>query len=200
MISSQKRDVQDWLDSMRGNDDADTGGGGGNQRWLPQNRAGATAAILALAVMAGFWIWAFSPLAPSSHPDVLEYAAYTVVAEERCARTMAEMDLLPGAAEATGPADRAEQIRESTTLLEGMLADLRDEAEVLIGQDAELVEDWLADWRTYLEDRRAYAETLAGGSDPPFTVTARDGEAITGFIDLFAEVNAMAGCATPTDV
>jgi len=200
VISSQKQDVQHWLDSMRGADDPDAAGRGGNPRWLPKNRAGASIAVVALAVMAGFWIWAFSPLAPSGHPDTLYNVIFTHNAEDICATTVAAVGRLPGAAEATGPEDRASQIRASTPLFEDMVGELRTEADDVVGSDADLLDAWLADWDTYLGDRRAYAATLAGGNDPPFTVTARDGEAITGYIDIFAEVNAMPSCATPGDV
>ena len=194
-----RRDAH-WLESLRGADDPDDGGPGRNPRWLPRSRAGATAAIVALAIMGGFWIWAFSPLAPSGHPDVLHNVVFTHDAEDVCAAAVAAVARLPGAAEATGPQDRARQIVGATLLFEEMVAGLRAEAGDVVGSDADLVGSWLADWDTYLEDRRAYAEVLAGGDDPPFTVTARDGEGVTGYIDIFAEVNAMPSCATPRDV
>ncbi len=202
MSSYQRREAQHWLDSMRGVDDPDGGDGpGGKPRWLPKSRAGATAAILALLVMGGFWIWAFSPLAPSGHPDVLNNVVFTHSAEDICTGTVRAVDRLPGAAEATGPEDRATQLVASTLLFEEMVAELRSEADgLVVGSDADLLNAWLADWETYLDDRRAYAETLAGGSDPPFTVTARDGEGVTSYIGIFAEVNNMPSCATPTDV
>ena len=194
-----RRDAH-WLDGLRDADDPDAGDRRPNQRWLPRSRAGGVAALAALAAMAGFWIWAFSPLAPSGHPDVLYNVVFTHDAEDICMRTVAAVDRLPGAAKATGPEDRATQLVAATLLFEQMVAELRAEADDVVGADADLLGAWLADWETYLQDRRAYAETLAGGSDPPFTVTARDGEGVTGFIDIFAEVNAMPSCATPGDV
>lgn len=198
--SNERLEVQHWLDSMRGADDPDGERPGGNPRWLPKNRAGASVAVVALLVMAGFWIWAFSPLAPSGHPDTLYNIVYTQDAEDICFEARTAADRLPGAAEATGPEDRAVQIRTSTLVFEDMVADLWAETDDVIAADAELVEAWLADWETYLGDRRAYADTLAGGTDPPFTVTARDGDGITSYIDIFAEVNGMPSCATPGDV
>lgn len=201
MISgNERRDVQNWLDSMRGADDPDADRPGGNPRWLPRNRPGATVAVVALVVLVGFWVWAFSPLAPSGHPDVLHNIVFTHDAEDICARAVAAVALLPGAPEATGPEDRATQLTASTLIFEDMVGELRTEAAAIPGYEAEIVVAWLADWDTYITDRRAYAATLAGGSDPPFTVTARDGEAVTGDIDLFAEVNSMPSCATPGDV
>ena len=200
MISPEKREVQHWLDSLRGADDPDADRPGGNQRWLPKSRTSAGVAVAALAVMAGFWIWAFSPLAPSGHPDVLYDVVFTHDAEEICARTVAAANRLPGAAEATGPEDRARQIQASTPLYGEMVAELRARADDVVGADTDLLDAWFADWGTYLDDRRAYAEILAGGSDPPFTVTARDGDAVTSYIDIFADVNSMPSCATPEDV
>lgn len=198
--SHERREVQHWLDSLRGSDDPEAAGAGRNAAWLPRGRAGATVAIVALMAMAGFWIWAFSPLAPSGHPDVLHNIVFTHDAEDICSRVVAAAGELPGAAEATGPEDRAMQIRAATLMFDGMVTELRAEADDVVGSDAELVGAWLADWESYLDDRRAYAATLAGGSDPAFTVTARDGDAVTSYIDIFAEVNAMPSCATPEDV
>ena len=200
MISTQKRDVANWLDSMRGAEDPESAGGGTNPRWLPRSRPGATVAVVVLAVMAGFWIWAFSPLAPSGHPDEIYDVTFTLDAEDVCADSLSALERLPGAASATGPRDRARQIVTSTGLLEGMVAELRDRAGEVAGSDADLLAAWLADWDTYLGDRLAYAEVLAGGDDPPFTVTAREGDAVTSYINIFAEVNSMPSCATPPDV
>ena len=175
-------------------------GGAPTRAGFPRTRAGASIAVVALAAMAGFWIWAFSPLAPSGHPDTLYNVVFAHNAEDICQRTVVAAGRLPGAAEAAGPEDRASQIRTSTLMFEDMVTELRIEADDVVGSDADLVDAWLADWDTYLGDRRAYTEVLAGGSDPPFTVTARDGDAITSYIDIFAEVNAMPSCATPGDV
>ena len=175
-------------------------GPGGQSRWLPRSRAGAVAAILALIVMVGFWIWAFSPLAPRGHPDALENRTWALGAAATCTRAVETLYLLPGAAQATDPADRGRQIAEATDLLEDMVTELRSSVGELIGSDAVLVDAWLTDWETYLEDRRAYAETLRGGSDPPFTLTARDGQAVTEYMDAFATANDIADCATPDDV
>ncbi|MDE0652953.1 MAG: hypothetical protein OXI26_04835 [bacterium] len=200
MISPEKREVQHWLDSLRGADDPDAERPGGNRSWLPKNRTGAGVAVAALVVMAGFWIWAFSPLAPSGHPDVLHDVVFTLDAEDICARSVTEADRLPTAAEATGPEDRATQLTAATRLFAAMVNDLRDRAAEVVGSDRELVDAWLVDWQTYLDNRVDYAVTLAGGSDPPFTVTARDGDGVDSYIDIFAEVNSMPSCATPGDV
>ena len=175
-------------------------GPGGQSRWLPRSRAGAVAAILALIVMVGFWIWAFSPLAPRGHPDTLENRTWALDAGATCTRAVEALYALPGAAQAADPADRGRQIAEATDLLEGMVTELRSSGGELIGSDAVLLDAWLTDWETYLEDRRSYAETLRRGSDPPFTLTARDGQAVTEYMNAFATANDIPDCATPDDV
>jgi hypothetical protein len=65
--------------------------------------------------------------------------------------------------------------------------------------EATAVSRWLADWRTYLDDRDAYASRFLRGIGEPFRVTDVDGEQIEK-IDAFAHVNFMESCETPDDV
>ena len=65
-----------------------------------------------------------------------------------------------------------------------MLDDL--EAITPTGEDGEIVTAWLADWRTYLGDREAYAEALRSDPEAQLLVTAKDREQITEFIDAFS--------------
>jgi hypothetical protein len=59
---------------------------------------------------------------------------------------------------------------------------------------------WEADYRTYLADRRAYADVLRGGANEPFRETAVDGIPISEKIAAFASDNEMPTCAPPTDL
>ena len=59
---------------------------------------------------------------------------------------------------------------------------------------------WIADWRTYLDDRAAYADALRTDPEARLYVTAKDHEQVTEYIDAFAADNHMAACATPIDV
>ena len=61
--------------------------------------------------------------------------------------------------------------------------------------------EWLADWRTYLGDREAYADALRADPDARLLVSEKAGEGrqITGWIDEFANANRMPSCVTPTD-
>ena len=68
------------------------------------------------------------------------------------------------------------------------------------GEDGEIVAEWIADWRTYLGDREAYADALRRDPEAQLLVTAKDREQITEYIDAFAADNHMTACATPIDV
>ena len=86
--------------------------------------------------------------------------------------------------------------RSATLVLQ--LAALR--AVPVSGDDADIVEQWLDDWETFLDDRRAHAERLLAGEDAELLVTARAGRQITATGDNFARVNRAPSCVTPLDV
>ena len=68
------------------------------------------------------------------------------------------------------------------------------------GEEGEIVAAWLADWRAYLEDRAEFAERLREDPTAQLLVTARLGEQVTEYMDVFAADNDMPACATPIDV
>ena len=67
-----------------------------------------------------------------------------------------------------------------------------------------IVPQWEADYRTYLENRRAFTDRLRAGENEPFTETAVDGIPISEKLEQFAGDNEMPSCAPhatwPTDV
>lgn len=168
----------------------------GRSGWTP----GRVLAVVGVAAMAAFWVWAFSPWAPRGNPDELDDPAFARAAEQRCAAVLDELARLPGAPEAVDALDRARQIDESTVILAELVDDLMAIAPDPAGRDGDLVRRWLADWVVYIGDRYAYADDFRNGIDAPFAVTAVRGEQVTEPIDAFAVVNAMPSCATPADV
>jgi hypothetical protein len=69
------------------------------------------------------------------------------------------------------------------------------------GDQRRRADEWLADWRTYLGDRRDYAAALRTNPGARLLVSEKPGEGrqITGWIDEFAKANRMPSCVTPTD-
>jgi hypothetical protein len=59
---------------------------------------------------------------------------------------------------------------------------------------------WLADYDTYIQDRRRHLARWAAGEDPPFAETAVGGKPISLGMDDFAEANDMSSCKVPEDL
>ncbi|MFV2039290.1 MAG: hypothetical protein ACC660_03515, partial [Acidimicrobiales bacterium] len=141
----------------------------GSSRWS----VGRVLSLLGLFAMIGFWVWAFSPLAPRGHPDELDDPAFAAFAEVRCSAAVERIaEDVPLASAAVNAAARGEQIQASTDILTLMLADLVAAAPEAGSSDGQLVALWLGDWDTYLQDRYAYAADFLAGIDQAFVVTA----------------------------
>ena len=63
-----------------------------------------------------------------------------------------------------------------------------------------IVPDWEADYRTYLQNRRDFADELRGGDNVPFREAEIEGVPISERIATFAADNEMESCAPPRDV
>ena len=91
---------------------------------------------------------------------------------------------------------RADLVVTSTDLLSEMLDEL-EAVEPTDEKGQSIVPDWIADYRTLLEDRYRYAERLRAGDNVAFTETAVRGVPITERIETFAGDNEMPSCAPP---
>jgi hypothetical protein len=166
-------------------------------RW----RLGRIATLVAIAGLVALWTYVlYLAIGPGRRdpPDTLDDPAFGQAAEVRCQAALDEVAALPPASASRGPLERAEVIDEATAAFDDMVADLRGLTPA--GDDGELVTLWIADWETYLEDRREHADALRRGEDRRFRVTARDNEQITKYIDAFAADNDMPACGSPLDV
>lgn len=148
-----------------------------------------------------FWVWAFSPLAPVGHPDRLDDDAFAEAAEPICAAAVAEVTAtVPLAIEASDVFVRAEHIETATDIFAEMHAELVAMAPPAGTHDGDLIRRWLDDWGIFLGDRYAQAERNRNGVDESFVVTAVDGHQVTSAIDIFADINEMESCISPSDV
>lgn len=125
-------------------------------------------------------------------------------AEVRCAQAkrerMALIDLRridePGTG---GLVQRASLVDSATDTIERMLDDLSS----VLPDDAKgraIVPQWLAEYRTYVEDRRLYAVALRAGNNAPFAETAFEGLPLSERLATFAGDNRMPSCAPPIDL
>ncbi len=157
-------------------------------------------ALLVVIPLFGFWIWAFSPWAPSNQADGISDKTLLTHAKASCGTMQSALSRLPRAMNTTTATARADVIAESAAPLDTMIADLRNAATTLQGRDAQLVGEWLDDWTTYASDRQAYAVTLRTDERALFVVTQRGDGQITKTMDGFSRVNDLANCLVPTDV
>jgi hypothetical protein len=190
-------DVVAGVDVPTGDDD-----GAGGRRWTPVRL------LLAMIVVAlvGMWVYVlFLAIGPGRQPpiDRLDDPAFAEAGEARCAEAVAEVDELPAANTAGSAAERAEVVAVANGVFEDMLDDLDGMADLApAGDQRRRATEWLADWRTYLGDRAAYADALRADPGARLLVSEKPGEGrhITGWIDEFAKANRMPSCVTPTDV
>lgn len=161
-------------------------------------RAAITVVVLAMLAMWAYVV--FLAFGPGRQPpiDRLDDPAFAVAAEARCSEALEDVATLPRAVDAESAEQRSDVVASANARFTAMLDDL--EAQVPPGEDGALVRAWLADWRTYLQDRADYVAALLADPDARFLVSAKDREQITEYIDAFAADNHMPACATPLDV
>lgn len=150
--------------------------------------------LVGFAGFVAFWFWALF-LIDKTAVNKFEDRAWAENAEEVCApvkQAVRRLDL-----ESTADLEgRADLVVRSTDMFAAML----DELESDLPDDpkgAAIVPDWIADWRTLLQNRYDYADELRAGNEVPFTETAVQGVPITERLETFAGDNEMDSCAPP---
>ena len=173
----------------------------GRRRWTP-TRVLLTAVVIAMLTMWGYVL--FLAFGPGRQPpiDRLDDPAFAAAAEARCAGALEQVEALPVAAASDTAAERADVLAQADEVFAAMLDDLDDMVDLApAGDQRDRASAWLADWRTYLGDREAYAEALRDDPGARLLVSEKAGEGrqITGWIDEFANANHMPSCTTPVD-
>jgi hypothetical protein len=96
--------------------------------------------------------------------------------------------------------ERADIVDRATDIIERMLDDLVAQPPA-DDKGRDLVPQWEADYRTYIEDRRTFTETLRDtGENVAFYETEAAGIPISEKIETFAGDNDMPTCAPPRDL
>jgi hypothetical protein len=159
--------------------------------------------LVVIALFAAFWIWALF-FASKTSVNRIEDTAWAARAEQICVAAKAErMQLIDMRKIDEGDramlAERGDLVDRATDIVEQML----DAVVAVTPTDAKgqaIVPDWEADYRTYLGDRREFADELRAGRNEPFAETAVDGIPISEKLSTFAGDNRMPTCSPPIDL
>lgn len=157
--------------------------------------------IVVVLALVGFWAWIFSGGPRAEHADEVKDQEFVERTHLRCRTLRVELSRLPDSTEAHTSAERADVVEQSTALVARMVDDI--EADFPDApEDVEVLEQWIADWRTYVSDRSDYARRVRTDPEAQFQVTenTRVHRGVDDTIRNFADVNGMPDCATPGDV
>ena len=173
---------------------------------LSWRRAAAIGRALLGLVVAGLvamWVYALF-LAPTESVNRIGDAAWAARAEAACAVAARERAALADLRriDDAGPdalARRADLVDAATDGLERAIAAARGTLPT-DDKGAAIVPLWLADYDTYLADRREYARTLRTGVNPPFRETTVEGIPLSEKLATFAAANDMPSCRPPMDL
>lgn len=159
-----------------------------------RSRLGIIAALVALVLLVTFWVWALF-FADKTAVNKIADREWSARAETICAATKVQLRELDRRSEADLDA-RADLVVQSTDLMSTMLDDLMA-VPPTDPKGAAIVPDWIADYRTLLNDRYVYAQRLRDGDNIAFRESAVEGVPITERIETFAGDNDMPSCSPP---
>jgi hypothetical protein len=160
-------------------------------------RLGRIAVIVIVAAIAAMWLYVWLPFPKPRPADLLDDPRFAATAEPICAATIERLQRLPLVTQDSPPQELAVVVADANEELREMVGDLAaiDRPD---GRDGDLLERFLADWDTHVDDREAWVERLRDGASVPFTETVvRNGDGVSGFLTEFAEVNDMPSCGAP---
>jgi len=163
-------------------------------------RTASVLALLAVLVIVFLWGWALFFPPSTKAPGTIEDRAFPDAAEQVCSNAAAELAQLPKAFETKSPTDRAAVIAKTDVILSAMLDRLDALPRPADSGDALNINEWIADWRTYVGDRENYARALNADPQARFYVTAKERRQVSEPIDFFATFNKMYNCVTPDDI
>jgi len=172
----------------------------------PRSRWWRIPMLLALGAFAAFWVWALF-FASKEAVNKIGDREWAARAEAICAAAEQERQQLadfsrfdPGDPAMQGQLlGLANNLDTATDLLARMLDDVVAVAPT-DAKGAEIVPLWEADYRTWLDDRRAFTGDLRRGEVRAFSETAVDRIPISDKIATFAGDNEMPSCSPPTDM
>jgi hypothetical protein len=174
-----------------------------DDRSTPRKIAIRSLILLGALLFASFWVWALF-FASKQSINKIDDRVWADRAETICADATVERLALADFREiepddATMIRERAVIVDASTDILENMLDDVSAQTPA-DDKGRSIVPIWEDEYRTYLADRRVYADELRRtGENLPFYETAV-GIPISERLETFAVDNEMPSCAPPRDL
>lgn len=166
-------------------------------------RVGRLSVIVACILIGAMWVYAFV-FASRESINKIDDADWTAQAQVRCEQAYEERSALANLerVDRDDPASleiRAGLIEQATDSLSRMIDDI--EAITPTSEKGKaLVPKWIADYRTYVQDRRDYIQELREGRLPTFSESQVDSVPISERIGKFARENKMRACQPPIDM
>jgi len=161
---------------------------------------GRVLAVVTMVAIAVFWAVVFLGIPKKENPDRLDDRAFVERTITRCDGLLEDLGELPNAAFVESATDRADVLDDATDLVEAMVDAIEADAPTT-GDDAISLDGWIGDWRTYIENRRDYADRLRVDPEARLLLDqSLGGDSVDKPIEVFADVNDMPTCATPGDV
>jgi len=157
-------------------------------------------ALLAVLVIVFLWGWALFFPPSTKAPGILKDQTFPEAADQICTTAAGELALLPKSYQTTDPISRSEVVTKTDVILNAMLDNLKTIAPPADTSDGKNISEWLADWRSFVGDRAAYADALLVNPKARFYVSLKDKGQVTRPIDFFATFNKMYNCVTPDDI
>lgn len=162
-----------------------------------------TAIVLAIFLTSAMWLYAFV-FASREAVNKIGDAIWQARAESLCAQALSDRLALADfrLIEDAGPdalAERADIVDRATDIVEEMVRAIAAEPPT-DDKGLALVPQWIADYETYVQDRRDYADLLRSGINEPFSETMIDGLPLSEKISTFAADNLAPSCKPPIDL
>lgn len=159
--------------------------------------------VIVCVAIAAMWVYAFG-FSPRESINRIYDDQWAVQAESRCSTAREERSKLADLStfnvqDVAALAKRADIIEKANTSLESMVTDL-EKLTVSSEKGRALVPLWIADYRTYLDDRQDYVALLRTGSFERFSETQVEGVPISERIGKFSKDNEIRSCIPPFDL
>jgi hypothetical protein len=169
----------------------------------PLQRVARLIIISSCVFIGAMWFYAFV-FASKESVNRIKDEAWAARAQTRCEQAYLERSALANLnrVDRKDPASlaiRADLVDRATDSLEAMLNDIA----AVVPNDEKgqaIVPLWVADYRTYIENRRDYANELRTGRLTIFSETQIDGVPVSERVGKFARENRMRACQPPVDL